>query len=52
MARPEESLLKHPVIEQIAAAQKRTPAQILLRWGVQRGTAVVPKDSANRTIDR
>lgn len=43
MARPDERLLDHPVITAIAAAHARTPAQILLRWAVQRGTAVIPK---------
>lgn len=43
MATPEESLLEHPVINRIAAKHKRTPAQVLLRWGVQRGTSVIVK---------
>ena len=47
-----ESLLKHQVILDIAAAVTRTPAQVLLRWGVQRGTAVIPKTSQpNRLLE-
>ena len=45
MAEPEESLLEHEVIRRIAGEQGMTPAQVLLRWGVQRGTAVIPKTS-------
>ena len=32
-------------LEEIAESKGRTPAQVLLRWGVQRGTAIVPKTS-------
>lgn len=45
MATAADSLLVHPLITGIAAAVGRTPAQVLLRWGVQRGTAVIPKTS-------
>jgi len=45
MAAMSDSLLDHPAITEIAAAVGRTPAQVLLRWGVQRGTAVIPKTS-------
>jgi D-xylose reductase len=45
MAEINESALDHPVIKQIASAAARTPAQIVLRWAVQRGTAVVVKSS-------
>jgi D-xylose reductase len=43
MAKHTENVLTDPVITRIAAAHGRTPAQIALRWGVQRGCAVIPK---------
>jgi D-xylose reductase len=43
MARAEESVLLDPVVTDLARRHGRTPAQIVLRWGVQRGTAVIPK---------
>lgn len=39
----EPSLLADPVIGSIAAAHGKTPAQVLLRWHVQREVAVIPK---------
>ena len=45
MAGQDESVLESEPVRQIAAALNRTPAQVVLRWAVQRGTAVVPKTS-------
>ena len=45
MAQPEESVLAQPIVTEIAERHGKTPAQALLRWGVQRGTAIVPKTS-------
>jgi D-xylose reductase len=43
MATKEESCLNETVVQNIAAAHSKTPAQIVLRWAVQRGTAIIPK---------
>jgi len=45
MATESDSVLIHPVVQKIASAHGRTAAQVVLRWGVQRGTAVIPKTS-------
>jgi D-xylose reductase len=43
MAKADESVLELPSVRQIAERHGRTPAQVVLRWAVQRQTAVVPK---------
>jgi D-xylose reductase len=43
MAEAGESVLIEDAVRTAAAHHKKTPAQIVLRWAVQRGTAVVPK---------
>ena len=45
MATEADSVLMQPSIQAIAEAHGKTPAQVVLRWGVQRGTAVIPKTS-------
>ena len=50
MAKETDSLLINQDILEIADAIQRTPAQVLLRWGVQRGTAVVPKTSQPKRL--
>jgi diketogulonate reductase-like aldo/keto reductase len=37
------SALEDPVIGQIAQAHGKSPAQVMLRWGLQHGRSVIPK---------
>jgi len=42
--------LKSPVIVGVAAKYGKTPAQIILRWGLQRGFPNIPKSSSKARI--
>ena len=43
--------LTHGTVAEIAERVSRTPAQVLLRWCVQRGTVVIPKSTHRERIE-
>ena len=43
MAKRDEAVIDQPVVTAIAKRVGRTPAQVVLRWAVQRGTSLVVK---------
>ncbi|MGJ7907355.1 aldo/keto reductase [Actinopolyspora sp. H202] len=45
------STLEDPTIARSAQAHGRTPAQVMLRWGLQRGRSVIPKSTRAERID-
>lgn len=45
MATKQDSILTETVVRDIAKSNDKTAAQIILRWGIQRGTSIIPKSS-------
>ena len=41
----DETLLTKQEVTQIATAHNKSPAQVLLRWAIQRGTVAIPKSA-------
>ena len=46
----EESCLNESTVKDIAVKHGKSPAQIVLRWGVQRGTAIIPKTTSKERL--
>jgi diketogulonate reductase-like aldo/keto reductase len=44
--------LSDPTVERVAEGVGRTPAQVLLRWCLQRGTIVLPKSTHRERIEQ
>ncbi|MEU3616466.1 aldo/keto reductase [Streptomyces sp. NPDC006872] len=44
------SVLEDPAVTAIAEVHGRSPAQVLLRWGIQQGRSVIPKSTKRHRI--
>jgi len=51
MAEQRDIVLEQPVVQVAARHHGKTAAQIVLRWGIQRGNAIVPKSSRPERLD-
>lgn len=46
----ERDLIHDPVVTRVANKVNKTPAQVLIKWAIQRGTSVIPKSSHDERI--
>lgn len=51
MATSADSVLEQQCVLAAAERVERTPAQVVLRWGIQRGTAIIPKTSRPERLE-
>ncbi len=47
MAKNDDVLFQNPIIERLAKRHRKTPAQIMLRWAIQRNTIPISKSSSS-----
>ena len=50
MATAVDSCLEVPAVKEMAQKYSKSAAQIVLRWGIQRGTTVIPKTSKKERL--
>ena len=50
MSTAQDACFDTDVVKGLAAKYAKTPAQVILRWGVQRGTVVIPKTSKKERL--
>jgi D-xylose reductase len=51
MASESDSPLAEPSVLAATAAHNKSPAQVVLRWGVQSGCGIIPKSSKSKRLD-
>ncbi len=43
-------ILKHPLLHKIASKHNKTPAQIALRWVIERGVTAIPRSGSQNHL--
>ncbi|KAJ3669057.1 hypothetical protein LUZ60_011007 [Juncus effusus] len=46
----DRDLVHDPIVTQVAKKLNKTPAQVLIKWSIQRGTSVIPKSTHDARI--